>query len=162
MSACSRGAIWRALTHNIRLTSSRLCRQRLVSFFLAQHRIARPGPVPASHFQRPTLNLPRYFSTIGLRQSQTPDEDITNVLPTCCPGCGAFSQTIEPNEPGYYSKSRKQTRKLLASRKTANEQHDTESGDTAVSVAGDKTEDAEQQNCEIEEELAAPKPFQGL
>ncbi|KAL4944853.1 hypothetical protein BDV06DRAFT_69166 [Aspergillus oleicola] len=36
------------------------------------------------------------------------------VIPTCCPGCGAYSQTIEPNEPGYYSKTRKQTRKLLS------------------------------------------------
>lgn len=161
MSTCSRGAISRALTHNTRLTSSRPCRQRLVSLFLAQHRIAPPGPLSASRFQRRRLNWPRYFSATGFRQSQTPDEDITNVLPTCCPGCGAFSQTIEPNEPGYYSKSRKQTRKLLASRKNANEQHDPESGGTAVSVEGDNTEDAAQQNREIEEELAAPKPLQG-
>ncbi|KAL4811161.1 hypothetical protein BDV18DRAFT_6185 [Aspergillus unguis] len=32
-------------------------------------------------------------------------------LPTCCPGCGAYAQTVEPNEPGYYGKTRKQTRK---------------------------------------------------
>ncbi|KAL2853785.1 hypothetical protein BJY01DRAFT_57402 [Aspergillus pseudoustus] len=33
-----------------------------------------------------------------------------SILPLCCPGCGAYSQTVEPNEPGYYSKTRKQTR----------------------------------------------------
>ncbi|KAL5045238.1 hypothetical protein BDW71DRAFT_184534 [Aspergillus fruticulosus] len=41
-------------------------------------------------------------------------EPIQAVLPLCCPGCGAYSQTVEPNEPGYYSKTRKQTRKLLS------------------------------------------------
>ncbi|PYH46848.1 uncharacterized protein BP01DRAFT_337306 [Aspergillus saccharolyticus JOP 1030-1] len=34
-----------------------------------------------------------------------------DVLPICCPGCGAYAQTVDPNEPGYYSKTRKQTRK---------------------------------------------------
>lgn len=39
---------------------------------------------------------------------------IENVLPICCPGCGAYSQTVNPLEPGYYSKTRKETRKRLA------------------------------------------------
>ncbi|KAL3446570.1 hypothetical protein BJX65DRAFT_278791 [Aspergillus insuetus] len=39
-----------------------------------------------------------------------PLEDFESSLPLCCPGCGAYSQTVEPNEPGYYSKTRKQTR----------------------------------------------------
>ncbi|KAJ0416175.1 telomere stability and silencing-domain-containing protein [Aspergillus carlsbadensis] len=40
----------------------------------------------------------------------TPPEDFESSLPLCCPGCGAYSQIVEPNEPGYYNKSRKQTR----------------------------------------------------
>lgn len=35
-------------------------------------------------------------------------------LPICCPGCGAYSQTVDPDQPGYYGKTRKQTRKRFA------------------------------------------------
>lgn len=44
-------------------------------------------------------------------------EAIESTLPVCCPGCGAYSQTVDPNEPGYYSKARKLTRKSLAETK---------------------------------------------
>lgn len=30
-----------------------------------------------------------------------------DALPICCPGCGAYTQTIEPDELGYYSESRR-------------------------------------------------------
>ncbi|KAE8150418.1 hypothetical protein BDV25DRAFT_154358 [Aspergillus avenaceus] len=28
------------------------------------------------------------------------------VIPVCCPGCGAYAQTIDPQEPGYYSRTK--------------------------------------------------------
>lgn len=46
------------------------------------------------------------------------------LLPICCPGCGAYSQTIDPNEPGYYSMTRKETRKLLTKTKRLAEEKD--------------------------------------
>lgn len=36
----------------------------------------------------------------------------SDVLPVCCPGCGAYSQTIEPADPGYYDVSRRRVKKL--------------------------------------------------
>lgn len=47
---------------------------------------------------------------------ETPPSFIQD-LPICCPGCGAYSQTTEPNGPGYYSSTRKQTRKYLAKKR---------------------------------------------
>lgn len=33
-----------------------------------------------------------------------------DILPISCPGCGAYAQTIDPNEPGYYSRTRKKAK----------------------------------------------------
>lgn len=161
MSPRSRGVISRVLTSYRLSRSSKPCHRQLVITLFQQSRIAPPGPVSASCFHPPRLNLPRYFSTTGIRQSQTPQGDVTSILPTCCPGCGAFTQTIEPNEPGYYSKSRKHTRRILASRKNADEQPTTQAGDEVLSAEGDNREAVAQPTREIEEELTAPKPFQG-
>jgi hypothetical protein len=49
-----------------------------------------------------------------MSESRAEPDPIQSALPLCCPGCGAFSQTVDPNEAGYYSKTRKQTRKRLA------------------------------------------------
>jgi hypothetical protein len=71
-----------------------------------------------------------------------------DVLPVCCPGCGAFSQVIDPDQPGYYSKSRKsrkQARKPLASKEGVTELPDSPIQDQAHSI----------------DESAAPKPIQG-
>jgi hypothetical protein len=43
-----------------------------------------------------------------------PSKPVEDVLPVCCPGCGAYAQTVEPNEPGYYGKTRKHVRKLIS------------------------------------------------
>jgi hypothetical protein len=98
-------------------------------------------------------NQCRKFSSSRLLQQQVIIENLTDVLPTCCPGCGAFSQTIEPNEPGYYSASRKQTRKLLASKKEAIEQSNT------VEVAAKVN--TEQSDHEQEAQFEVPVPSQG-
>lgn len=51
-----------------------------------------------------------------------PSRSVEDVLPVCCPGCGAYAQTVEPNEPGYYGKTRKHVRKLISeSQRAAND-----------------------------------------
>ncbi|GLI75897.1 mitochondrial ribosome small subunit bioproteinsis protein [Penicillium ochrochloron] len=86
----------------------------------------------------------RTFSSSRQLKEQANIETLTDVLPICCPGCGAFSQTIEPDEPGYYSASRKQTRKLLASKREAIEQSNAADDATSTNTEqGDLGEDAQ-------------------
>lgn len=121
MSLCARGALSRALRpDSLRFTSS-LYSWRLTYSIHSRSRAAPPVIHRSSLIDR-NRDQYRKFSSSRLLQQQVNIENLTDVLPTCCPGCGAFSQTIEPNEPGYYSASRKQTRKLLASKKEAIEQ----------------------------------------
>ncbi|KAB8229728.1 uncharacterized protein BDW43DRAFT_287362 [Aspergillus alliaceus] len=43
-----------------------------------------------------------------------PLEAIAGALPfTCCPGCGAYAQVVDPDQAGYYSKTRKATWKFF-------------------------------------------------
>jgi hypothetical protein len=42
-----------------------------------------------------------------------------DVVPICCPGCGAYSQTVDPNEPGYYGRTRKRAKQLWYQAKEA-------------------------------------------
>ena len=63
-------------------------------------------------------------------------------IPLCCPGCGAFSQTIDPNEPGYYSKTRKQTRKRLAETNRISNEKRTEEGQEGSADLKTQGEDA--------------------
>ncbi|KAL3461358.1 telomere stability and silencing-domain-containing protein [Aspergillus heterothallicus] len=62
---------------------------------------------------RPQLRNQYTDSTRSIIVTETVDaklpEGFESTLPLCCLGCGAYSQTVEPNEPGYYSKTRKQT-----------------------------------------------------
>ncbi|CRG87773.1 hypothetical protein PISL3812_04794 [Talaromyces islandicus] len=63
-------------------------------------------PEPADASDPPSQESP---------SSPTPPASISlhsDVLPVCCPGCGAYSQTIEPADPGYYDVSRRRVKKL--------------------------------------------------
>lgn len=82
------------------------------------------------------------------------------VLPVCCPGCGAYAQTVEPGEAGYYSKTRKQTRRLLSETEQTSGVQDGETGEvTDLKTEGEKAAGTIQQLIkESEEETAAPKP----
>ncbi|KAL4952637.1 telomere stability and silencing-domain-containing protein [Aspergillus filifer] len=88
---------------------------RLVISQHASTRILRRTNI--SGFDSTNLQL-RKFSTETFDAAQSTEsiqpQPVKAAIPTCCPGCGAYSQTIEPSEPGYYSKTRKQTRKLLS------------------------------------------------
>ncbi|KAF7591384.1 hypothetical protein BBP40_001610 [Aspergillus hancockii] len=89
-----------------------------------------------------------------------PSELVGSSLPICCPGCGAYAQTVEAGEPGYYSKTRKQTRK-----DSSETEHTTEvQGRETVEPRDSKTEGEKAANTirqlikESEDKTAAPKP----
>ncbi|OJJ49175.1 hypothetical protein ASPZODRAFT_111814 [Penicilliopsis zonata CBS 506.65] len=76
--------------------------------------------------QLSSKRIPGYSQSIRTQQrclstkieaSELPPEVIHELLPLCCPGCGAYSQTVEPNEPGYYNLNTRQSRKLIHERK---------------------------------------------
>ncbi|RAH46092.1 uncharacterized protein BO95DRAFT_514193 [Aspergillus brunneoviolaceus CBS 621.78] len=84
---------------------------------------SRAKPLPLYLLTRPEVLARRkptsQYLSKELRNYSTTDSppDISSSiypdsLPVCCPGCGAYTQTVEPAEPGYYSKTRKHVRKL--------------------------------------------------
>ncbi|KAJ5570571.1 uncharacterized protein N7459_010001 [Penicillium hispanicum] len=156
MSPCSRGAISRTLRLDLLRPSLNLChRQRTCAFKLPL------GIAPSAVFslRRQTRNTHRSLSTTRLQSQLATTQDLTDVLPVCCPGCGAFTQTVEPNEPGFYSKSRKQTRKLLASKKDAIEQENAESEAKDNAITDEEVlVDSLQQQREADQ-WPAPKPI---
>ena len=36
-----------------------------------------------------------------------------SILPSLCPGCGAFTQTVSPEQPGFYGTNRKSVRAFI-------------------------------------------------
>ncbi|KAL4910737.1 hypothetical protein BDW74DRAFT_141741 [Aspergillus multicolor] len=62
----------------------------------------------------PLLKTQVRNSSTAAPDALKPLEPIKATLPVCCPGCGAYSQTVEPNAAGYYGKFRKQTLKLMS------------------------------------------------
>lgn len=152
MSACSRGKLSRAL----RLYSSRsrprihripLTTNLFPNTLLTTNSIARYGP-------RQTC----CFSTTRF-QRETTTGNLTDILPVCCPGCGALSQTVEQDEPGYYGASRKQTRRLLASRQQEIEEREAElKVDQLPALRNGVEENLSDDNGE----MAVPLPTQGM
>lgn len=156
MSLCSRGAVFRNPRLNLlRLLPKTIPRSQAQTLFSPSR--AAPQPKVLTDLRRQC----RCFSTTRFQREQPQAEPqvdtLADSLPVCCPGCGAFSQTVEANEPGYYGTSRKQIRKLLAVRKEAIE-HQNIQENTAVSTEGDEL--SAQQNDAIEEAIP-PKPIQG-
>ena len=159
MSPCSRGAIARALRLDVlRVPSRAYSRQLAHTIHPRLCSTTALSLVSSFNVGQQPANAHRAFSTTRFRQSEAPIQNLTDVLPICCPGCGAFSQTVEPEEPGYYSKSRKSRRKLLPSKKDATERHNAESEDVAVSGIQDGPVDDLTHSIE---ESTAPKPIQG-
>ena len=157
MSPCSRGAILRALQLNLaRSVYSTCCRQ--IS------RTINPRLTSSSHSyisRRPTQTVHRRFSTTHLQLQPTSIADLTDVLPVCCPGCGAFTQTIESSEPGFYSKNRKQTRQLLASRRDAVEREIAELETAAKATLKEEDPSLHSKQQTEPSDWTAPKPILG-
>ncbi|CAG8906003.1 unnamed protein product [Penicillium egyptiacum] len=155
MSLCSRGAVFRnPRLNSLRLLPKSIPRSQSQTLFL-QSRAA-----PQSKVFTDLRRQCRCFSTTRFQREQPlaePQLDtLADSLPVCCPGCGAFSQTVEANEPGYYGTSRKQIRKLLAVRKEAIE-HKTIQQNEAISTEGD---DSSAQRTDAIKEAVPPKPIQ--
>ncbi|KAL4820686.1 hypothetical protein BDW67DRAFT_153006 [Aspergillus spinulosporus] len=126
----------------------RPCQQAQL-FFPSQHApnrlrrevVSRLAPLSAVQLRRQSTST----SNPVLSTEPTPA-----VLPLCCPGCGAYSQTVEPNEPGFYSKTRKQTRKLLLeARKEPLKESATQDAVSTIQKA-------------VEEAEIAPKPHRDI
>lgn len=113
---------------------------------------------PSPHCSIKTQEWQRSFSTNAPSDIKSP-ELVESVLPICCPGCGAYAQTVEPNEPGYYSKTRKQTRKLLSETKQVvhGEKKGLDEGND-LKAKGKEAADTIQQVIKESEISAAPKP----
>ncbi|OOG00455.1 hypothetical protein ASPCADRAFT_202313 [Aspergillus carbonarius ITEM 5010] len=117
---------------------------------------SRPEVLPIRN-AKPRLQLRSLSTSLPLRASSTELTD--DVLPVCCPGCGAYGQTVDPNEPGYYGKTRKQTRKLLIETQQVIEGQDEGSG---VKAEGEKAADKIQKYLELTEVGGdAPRPKYG-
>lgn len=134
----------------IRLLPRNISRYPASTLFLQSHVTPRVQVYPGLRRQH------QCFSTSYSQLEQPAVEPLADVLPVCCPGCGAFSQTVEANEPGYYGTSRKSIRKLLAVRKGAIESN---IEDANKEVSGEDGVAGEQK--ESLEDAAPPKPMQG-
>ena len=63
----------------------------------------RPGP------RRHQLHVDARAS--ALQSSPIPSRILS--LPRSCPGCGAFTQTVSPNQPGFYGTNRKSVKAFI-------------------------------------------------
>lgn len=52
-----------------------------------------------------------------------------DALPVCCPGCGAYAQTVEPTELGYYSESRRRKFSVERQQKPDTEEQEVDNPD---------------------------------
>ncbi|KAJ5086907.1 hypothetical protein NUU61_008214 [Penicillium alfredii] len=151
MSPCARGAISRFLRFDLLRSNLQRCPRQLTQTRSLRPRIAAlPINTLNGVCQRAHQN--RYFSTTRFQRDKSPPNALTEILPIFCPGCGAFSQTIEPHEPGYYSTAKRENRKLIAARKEALESTEGISEDAATSK--------DQQSNDTEEHVV-PQPMHG-
>ncbi|KAJ6126704.1 hypothetical protein N7523_002316 [Penicillium sp. IBT 18751x] len=157
MSLSSRGAITRTLRLDTIRLPSRAYSRYLTPIF--HPRSCSTRTLSSRNFinvEQKTTTSRRAFSTTRFLQSETSAQNLVDILPVCCPGCGAFSQTIEPNEPGYYGKTRKQRRKPY--KKDNTEQQNAEAENVAISNAQDSSVS---DFGDLAGESTAPKPIQG-
>ncbi|EAW06892.1 uncharacterized protein ACLA_085890 [Aspergillus clavatus NRRL 1] len=161
------------MSHCWKCTNFRLFGFQRIALRRSLHTQSLVPRAPArSRFARAVISYSRNPSLL-INQSQIRNSSSTpqpcagsaklveNILPVCCPGCGAYAQTVEPNEPGYYGKSRKQTRKLLSELQQApQEEHkDVEEGLDLRSEAEKAASTI--QKLAIDSELTIPKAKHG-
>ncbi|KAH8701684.1 telomere stability and silencing-domain-containing protein [Talaromyces proteolyticus] len=82
--------------------------------FMSRHRYLHTESALSSQTQ-PESTAPEHTTNPESSSPPLPPASVslrTDVLPLCCPGCGAYSQSIKPTEPGYYSLNSKRTKKL--------------------------------------------------
>ncbi|OJJ40315.1 hypothetical protein ASPWEDRAFT_166395 [Aspergillus wentii DTO 134E9] len=166
MSPCLRCMISRGL--KLKRPSPQLLfrTQRIPRTLSSQSLFSPPEVFPARSAGRPASQNQRRGLSSTTQKSADSSEKLLDNLPICCPGCGAYSQTVEPNEPGYYGKPRKQTRKLLSGTQKTTEAAESDNGspDEAkdTKYEGERVTAAIRQlNKASEEKVGAPKPQHG-
>ncbi|KAJ6017361.1 hypothetical protein N7451_000740 [Penicillium sp. IBT 35674x] len=149
MSPCSRGAISRALRLGSLRWRPKPCTSPMSLTVTPLLRIV-PSRISCGSIATQIRISPRSFSTTPFPRKEVTAEELAKALPVCCPGCGAFTQTVEPEEPGYYGGNRKQTRKLIASHKGTTDKEN---------VAPEARESTEVAESAVIEEKAAGDPL---
>ena len=100
--------------------------------FLTQSFLALPlQPFLHLDFRRPghdqrfseVLWMRLYSTTVSPPERESsPIPSFASGLPRTCPGCGAYSQTLNPEEAGFYSASRKSIKAFVASQHASTRQ----------------------------------------
>ena len=98
-----------------------LGRLRLRSSILQTTRYHHHKPCPTTWLARQTPFVNRLQRHPPIRRLLTPPENIqvtkyppaATLLPVSCPGCGALTQWVEPDEPGFYTTSRRSIKTFL-------------------------------------------------
>ncbi|KAI0181939.1 hypothetical protein GGR52DRAFT_526850 [Hypoxylon sp. FL1284] len=93
--------------------------------------VASSSPVPPSRWRAQHRCLHVEADATTTTTAPVPPLTIGNVepypverLPKQCHGCGAFSQTITPNQPGYFGLDRKAVRNYLRPQATGRSRHE--------------------------------------
>ena len=70
---------------------------------------------PKSRRQAPSFQKRRqHVETTAATTHDLPTSQQLLDLPRSCPGCGAFTQAVSPDQPGYYSTNRKSVKAFIA------------------------------------------------
>lgn len=111
MAPCLRGMVSRAIRLR-HIPPTLLHRSQLPPRALSARSLFSPPPpspqvFPSHSFGgRPIgTNQCRGLSST-VRACANATDPATSILPVCCPGCGAYAQTVDSNELGYYGKHR--------------------------------------------------------
>lgn len=117
MAPCLKGIASRAIKPR-HIISTPLYRTRLIPRVLPSRSLLSSPKIQSPGHS--TINQQRSFSSTT--QPCANLDTATDTLPICCPGCGAYAQTIEPDELGYYSEGRR--RKFAAKEQQAPKEGD--------------------------------------
>ena len=99
----------------IRLTSILACQPVLSSKLVLILRKRSSGPGPSVCQCRPLHGAAAPISV--------PTDAQLLYLPRSCPGCGAFTQTKDPSQPGFYTTNRKSIKTFIPSNEGAQKSH---------------------------------------
>lgn len=111
------------------------------------------GPInPASRISR----IPHRVLSTAAATHENPVTSIEDLLPVCCPGCGAYSQIVEPNEPGYYGRlgKGKPARKPLSEAEAKSDGEDA----TTLKADGERAADTIQRIVRDQRDTQKPDP----
>lgn len=114
-----------------------------VRFAGSAQQVSRPG---SSRVQRPRVSVRCLnVQSVGKAADVQPiDRSKLSCLPWTCPGCGAYTQTLNVDDAGFYSTSRKTVKAFLAARNAVARRKHTEEAvrlanvnhDSGTSVTG--------------------------